>query len=170
MLRTLPRVNTLDCDKVIMTETGRNTVTIVASNLAFEGVSKSNTKYLMAENRKMLNKLQAARQEVEQLQEEFQKEIFAQACLEELKASILGEVSTCRAFMRSLSPCINWISACMTCNKSAIIFLKTSRFFTQPLLSCMSGQCNTKGHRPNWELNKTTGRAGEIKSSDDHLE
>lgn len=48
-----------------MAETKRNLEAIASANLAFTGATKLNTQYLMAKNKQLVNKLEAARQEVE---------------------------------------------------------------------------------------------------------
>jgi len=51
------------------------------------------------ENKQLARNLHAARKEVEQLREELQNASLAQVYMEELKAAILGEVSTLRETM-----------------------------------------------------------------------
>lgn len=79
-------------ERVILTNTKRNLESIVAAKLAFTDATKSNMQYLMAKNKQMEKNLHDARKPTEQLQAEFQKAPPTQVYLEELKASLLGEV------------------------------------------------------------------------------
>jgi len=58
-------------------DTKKNPKAIDTTNLAFAGVSKSNIEYLMAENRKMVKKLEVLRKQIEDLYKEVQKVALA---------------------------------------------------------------------------------------------
>ena len=77
-----------------MGDTGKNPNAIFTTNLAFASAEKWNTKYLMAKNKKLENKLLGARQEAEQLRTTTQTETSTEVCLEEMRESILGELWT----------------------------------------------------------------------------
>lgn len=89
-------------ERVIVADTRKNLNAIVTANLAFASAENSGTDYLMAKNKELAKKLQVVRQEVEQLQEAAQNTAFTQVYVEELKAAILGKVSTLEETMQNL--------------------------------------------------------------------
>lgn len=81
-------------ERVIVAYTRKNPNAIFRTNLAFTSAEKWNTKYLMYKNKKLENKLQGAMQEVEQLRTTTQTKTSVEVHLEEMRESILGELST----------------------------------------------------------------------------
>lgn len=77
--------------RVIVSETRKHPIALVEANLAYAEAINSNVKFLMAENEKLENKLQAARQEVEQLWASMQNAV---STLGEMKTMILASINT----------------------------------------------------------------------------
>lgn len=88
--------------KVIKMGTKNNPKAIFGTKFTFVGDSKSNTKYLIVQNRKMEKNLEASRKQIEQLEAEVQKVTPTQVYLEELQEAILGEVLAMGETMRNL--------------------------------------------------------------------
>lgn len=80
-------------ERVIIAYTRKNPFSITVAKLAFKSATKSNTNYLMVENKQLENNLQVFEKEVKHLYAVVQSKSFARVHLEEMKQTIL-EVST----------------------------------------------------------------------------
>lgn len=89
-------------ERMIVVDTRKNPNSISATNLSFIGATKSNTKFLTAENKDLEKNLHVSRKDVEQLHATTQNPTSTQVDVEEMKAMIVSEVSTLGETMLNL--------------------------------------------------------------------